>query len=107
MENVKNHGAEESVELNPHGAMATFAGLLCVITGTAISAYFVWLVLPIVFPLPVAALLSFGLFYLGFFASVFAGVEVMDAVEASRTVKLAAIKNSVVSGFKVMFWLEE
>lgn len=84
------------------GAWAMAAGLIAVSAGTAMSAMLVWigwLVLPPYLPLSVLAVSSLALLYIGFFASLFAGGEIMDAVALSRPPKLARIGAVIATGF--------
>ena len=78
------------------------AGLLVVTAGTACSAlavWLAWLMLPSMFPRSAVTVMCLALFYAGFFVSVFAGVEIMDAVESSRSLTLASLRTGVVTGF--------
>jgi hypothetical protein len=94
-------------EADHYGARAIATGLGVTIAGAAVSALFVWVVLPFVLPVPAVAFLSFFLFYLGFFVSVFAGREVADAIETARTLKLAGVGRGVASRIKALLCLED
>jgi Na+/H+ antiporter NhaC len=86
------------------GAVATVAaGVVCTSIG-------VWGILSIrgwSLQVPTVAALSLAALYVGFFVSVFSGIEVMRAAEAGTRLSLGGVCDTVAAGFGEMLYVRE
>ena len=81
-------------------------GLAAVTFGTASTSLAVWEVCSFllrVTSFPIVAATSLVMLCVGFFTSVFAGVDIMDAVESQQPVSIARLRRSVAAGFVDLF----